>query len=363
MPEELGLYARASAKVEEVLTRFEGQEFSREEFYRECGILNRPEDRPYRDEVSKVLYNISDQNKGNSRLLKPVLAKKGRNHYLKIEYDMSIIKWVDADVNDTFKVIHPMGRDGTTFHWQEKVRIYPQDLIVVAGLGNIGKTTLALNYLKDNMDLHKCFYYSSEFVAQKFKARLEHFNDVQFIKEDSSPKFTLVEWKQNNPYIIEPDALNIIDWVYVKDEQFWEMRKILEGIRNRLRKGIAIIAIQKTAGKEMGEGGVYSSQLVSFYMSIDKLDEYYRQMKIMKCKDAGDTFLDGKRYRFQIAEYGSYLQAIQEIKSCKGCKGTGYRGGGKCSECEGVGYKTIEDLPNEYDELDGAIEVPQEEIP
>jgi hypothetical protein len=182
------------------------------------------------------------------------------------------------------------------FQIEEKVEIMPGNVIVVAGEIESGKTAFMLNVAKLNLQSHAIYYFSSEMGASELKKRLNKFPDM-----------TLNQWKGMKAKaragdfhdVVKPDAINIIDYVEVHDE-FFKVGAYLKKIHDRLKRGIAIVAIQKTPGRDTGLGDQRSMEVARLYLSLSK--EYPGgRLKIAKGKNwATDNNPNGLSIKYKI---------------------------------------------------------------
>ena len=342
---EESLYRKASAKVDEALPRFKGMSFTREELYRELGIFNNPAHRLQREAVSKVLYNISDQNKERK---KPAIKQIGRNNYRLVNYEVTPILWQDAKLADLAHLNFPLDYDVSEHDdkrplmWAQDVNICPKDIIVVAGESNMGKSTFCMNMAVENMNNIPVTLWISEGSELKVARRMEGFRDRGLTHEDGSPKFEVLRLDKDpaDCAALRPDSLNIFDWVNVIGD-FWGISKIIENIEKNLNTGVAVVAIQKADGQALGRGGGFSRDWASLYLTMSKLSNIYFKMEIVKCKDYNASNPNGKQYRFNICDKGSHFSRMEEIVNCKVCHGTGVKNKVQCTVCSGEGYTVV----------------------
>jgi len=145
------------------------------------------------------------------------------------------------------------------------LRLFPGSIIVVAGEKSQGKTAVALNIIKMNMDKWKIKYMTSELHKEELRDRLDKHEDVKI--EDWN--FRAVLRSSNFPDLIEPDNLNIIDWIgaeFIGEE--YNVGRALKGIFDKLNKGIAVVFIQKDKHKEFGRGAGYTRDLSRVYIVL-----------------------------------------------------------------------------------------------
>ena len=151
---------------------------------------------------------------------------------------------------------------------------YPKNIIVIAGSPNSGKTAFLLNIVKENMKRHEIHYFSSEMGASELKSRLEKFKEIPLKDWKFYPKERVSDFA---PVII-PDAVNIIDYMELLTD-IYKVGSYLQEIYSKLTTGIAVIAIQKAFGKELGRGAEFSLEKPRLYLSIEN-----GKIKIIKAK-------------------------------------------------------------------------------
>jgi hypothetical protein len=178
--------------------------------------------------------------------------------------------WADAPT-DEYKINLPLGLSNI-------VKIYPRNIIVFAGVTDVGKTGLCLNIVKENMENHPVKYFNSEMGASELKLRLGLFDDIEPEEWD----FEAFERSDNFEDVIDPDALNIIDYMEAYGE-FWTIGHKIGQIYDRLRDGVAVIALQKSIGTEYGRGATFGAERPRLYVSLDK--QYFDEpLKRLLCK-------------------------------------------------------------------------------
>jgi hypothetical protein len=187
-----------------------------------------------------------------------IIEKYGNKngHYRKVDSCFETIDFINA-TDDEFELTLPLGINSL-------VRLQPKNIIVVAGTPNSGKTAFLLNIVKDNLEKHLIEYLSSEMGAQEMRSRLEKFG----LPWSYWKKFMPKERSSNFADVINPNAVNIIDFLEVH-EDFWIVGKYLKEIYDKLDNGVAIVALQKATGKEMGRGGVGTLEKPRLYLAME----------------------------------------------------------------------------------------------
>jgi len=147
------------------------------------------------------------------------------------------------------------------------LKTYRGNVIVIGGSPNSGKTAYCLNVAKLNMDRFKVNYISSEMRGEEIYERLEGFQE-NCIQE----MFEKIDWipcTSDFQDVINPDALNIIDYLEIPDGEFFKVQDQIRKMFDKLKDGIAIICIQQNKGAELPKGGTGSIEKARIALSID----------------------------------------------------------------------------------------------
>lgn len=187
--------------------------------------------------------------------------------FRKIENLAEIIDFQNITEDSTLNIKLP-------FQIEDYVRILPKNIIAVAGEPNSGKTAFLLNVVRMNMHDHEIFYFSSEMGALEMRNRLSKFE----IPLDQW-RFKAVERASNFADVIKPDAINIIDYLEIHDE-FYKIGGLIKDIFDRLKSGVAFIAIQKNHGTDYGLGGMRGLENPRLYLAMEA-----NKIKIIKGKN------------------------------------------------------------------------------
>ena len=153
---------------------------------------------------------------------------------------------------------------------------FPKSICIVAGEPDAGKTAWLLNCAAKNMDNYNIYYFSSEMGGIELRNRLSKFK----VPLEAWRKVYWKERSSNFADVIEPDDVNIIDFLEVHDE-FYKVGGLIKDIHDKLNKGIALIALQKNPGRDWGLGGMRSIEKARLYLAMERTG----QMKIVKAKN------------------------------------------------------------------------------
>lgn len=164
-----------------------------------------------------------------------------------------------------------MNADTTPFNvrWpldiHEFVKIYKKSIVIIAGESNAGKTAYCLNIAKRNRKEHEILYLLSEGDAAELKVRLMNFNEP--LESWKPVKFKRIKGG-NLSKMIRPDGFNIIDYLEIYKD-FYEVAGAINEIYETLTTGLAIIAMQKPMGRDLGVGGRGTLDKARLYLSIE----------------------------------------------------------------------------------------------
>ncbi len=211
--------------------------------------------------------------------------------YRRVEAECQEIDWRNASTQDL------------NLHWplglSKFVKIYPGNIVVVAGTQNSGKTAFLLNFIRQNMDRCTIHYFNSEMGDTELKLRLQKFKDINL------DEWRMKVWERSGNFadVIKPDAINIIDFLEIHDD-FWKVGRMLKDIHDKLKKGMAIVALQKSKGKEAGRGGDMGLEKPRLYLAVDP-----GRITIVKCKEwHGTQNPNGLRITFKLVGGWKFIE-------------------------------------------------------
>lgn len=188
-----------------------------------------------------------------------ILDKIGKRDgiYCLRETESEDIDFMNADTTP-FSVKWPLGV-------HDKVLIYQKSIVIIAGESNAGKTAYCLNVAKENRNEHDILYLLSEGDAAELKIRLSKFREP--LAMWGNVKFRNIRGG-NLAKLIRPDGFNIIDYLELYKD-FFEVAGVINSIYEELTTGIAVIAIQKPEGRDLGIGGRGTLDKARLYLSIE----------------------------------------------------------------------------------------------
>ena len=226
-------------------------------------------------DIQKDLDIVTKRDKDNTRQIIKRLKDQGivdvsgtrHNQYRRVENDLMKMDWKGA-------IVQPMELDWP-LELDDLFTCYRKNIMCFAGTPDAGKTAFFFDFIKRNQNKHKIHLFNSEMSAEEMKLRLSKHEDMKL--EDWN--FNAYERNSNFADVIEPDEVNLIDYIDL-NENTYQIGTYIREIHEKLNKGICLIGLQKPFGRDMGYGKEYGMKIPRLYMSIEG-----GEAKILKCKN------------------------------------------------------------------------------
>jgi hypothetical protein len=326
-----GLYKKASIAVDNWLEYHRGETFDLDMICRQLEIR----DAHKRNLISqKLAYEVK---RGN--------IEKINRTYRYIDNTIIRMDWRNSKGAVNLPINWPQGTDGTRFGFDGHIYIPQKGMIVLAGVTNTGKSVFMRNLLFKNMDVHHCIYFSSETSEDDFAEYVSRMTWANPTNENGDDKFELIWREKDFKDVLQPNAVNIIDWFNIYNE-FYRIGELLDGMKSVLDKGILVVAIQKDPLKGLGVGGMWAEHKASLYMTMD-----FNRITVEKAKKWYEYNPNHQSWGFNIVDEGTHFNNIRPLVKCFDCKGSGKNKGGECFTCHGTGYIEKVNLKKDIEEL------------
>jgi len=288
-----------------------------------------------------ILYRLCD---GDKPLLKPTGKKDGSYRVITQVKPVQVFG-LNRERRPPYMLMFPKDREtGLEMFIADMCVCREGDLILIAGRSNFGKTTLALNFAGENIDKHPVIM-GNEYTqlskdgefepASRFMNRLDAMKWVEWVDGDGMDKFELLPVSDDYSSHIRKDRINIIDWIFMGDGEFYMVGKVLEDIKKKLGRGIAIVVVQKAPGAAMGVGGQMTQWFTDLEILLDELGKDEILMTIGKVKEPKGRPV-GKMFGYSIWN-GVEIKNFREVVTCPQCKGKSVNNNGRCDKCNGKG--------------------------
>lgn len=243
------------------------------------------------------------------RIHKSKIERTGTRNgtFRKIERDCLPIDFLTTE-ETAVDIALPFGLDGM-------VELMPGNICVIAGEPNAGKTAFLLNVVRENMHKSEVHYFNSEMGAQELQKRLSKF-------PTPLASWTFRAWERTDNFhdAIKPGpgVINIIDFLEVS-EDFYRVGGMLKAIHDKLHGALAIVALQKNKGTDLGLGGGRTLEKPRIYLALEP-----GLIKIVKAKNwRSHENPNGMQLRFKTVDgcrllpQGDWHRDMSEKKSSR----------------------------------------------
>ncbi len=254
------------------------------------------------------VLGVTKRNMGNIRVIFKRLVDEGLiervtnqdGWFRRIEKDeIQEVDWKEAE-DKPLDIKWP-------FDIESLIEISPRQIIILAGSPDAGKTAFLLNFIEKNQNAYKINYFSSEMGKSELKKRIAKFGyplnswNFKFFEKgshfgDATAKF--------------PNDINIFDFLEVtggEGAEFYKVAAFIKEIFDKLKEGLAIIAIQKNFNVDLGRGGLGTLEKARLYLSLEK-----GIIKIIKAKNwVSDKNPNGLSLEFKIVNGCKLIQCSE----------------------------------------------------
>jgi len=167
------------------------------------------------------------------------------------------------------------------FELNDLCQIHPKSIIILAGSKSAGKTATLLNIAIMNQNQHDIDYFNSDMGDEEFTDRMIDMGCV--CPEDV--KFNVFHRSSNfQDLITQEKKIFIIDFMEVHDE-FWKVAQPIKQIWDKLRDGVAVIALQMKQGAKLARGGDFTLEKARLYLAMNyQEDQKCTRIKIEEAK-------------------------------------------------------------------------------
>lgn len=324
----------STANVREFLKKIQGREITLMALRKEFNIL--PGTKSF-DSIRNIMFQLVE-----SKVVRPTGRKDG-SYKVITEVSPVQVFGVKRERRPPFSLKFPKDFDtGMEMNFANNIVIREGDLILIGGVSNFGKTTVAMNFCGENIDYCPILMgneYTSpdEEPTPRFINRLDTMDWVQWTKEDGTDKFTLLPVRDDYAEHIVKDKINIIDWVNMPSGEYYLISTIMDNMKRQIGKGILVVVLQKSEGSDKARGGQMTKDFTDCELLLDKMSNNETLLTIGKVKEYTKPVM-GKTYAFSILK-GVKILNFREVKKCSKCYGKGhFSTGGECQNCLGLGY-------------------------
>lgn len=213
-----------------------------------------------------------------------ILESGGVGKYRKVEKRIEEIDWQSANLEDIVKLVMPL-------NLHKYVKIHHKSIIIVAGSPGAGKTAFLYDFILRNMGAPmETVLFTNDMSPEEINERIRKSE----IEVPNHAPFKVYDRADNFADVIEPDKINVVDYLDLNSEVYLVGDEI-EKIYRKLNKGIAVIALQKKVGQQLAIGGVFTIKRAKLYISIDTIKEagnWIHKLSIQKARGRVDPKID-----------------------------------------------------------------------
>ena len=207
---------------------------------------------PNRDYLRTVLKRLRD-----AKLIAYVDGRHGAYRLLDVELErMSLAR---ANPKNVLPIKWP-------FELERYVKIFRKNIAVLFGSKDAGKTAFLLNLMRLNMDKFPIRYLNTDMGEEELRVRVEKFEDVTIEQWDKY--IEMYEKAIVLPEHMNPDAINIVDFLEIHDE-FYKIGKPIKEWSAPLNNGILVVAVQKNLDAEFPIGKARSLEKAKLAINLD----------------------------------------------------------------------------------------------
>lgn len=291
------------------------------------------------DGIRNILYQLAE---GKERIIKPSGKRDGTYKVIKRPVAVKVFG-VERERVPPFDLVFPKDRDREMqLPFAEDIVIRQGDLILIAGVSNFGKTTLAMNFIAENLSLNPVLM-GNEYTdskgepKQRFLNRLDVMNWVKWTNGSGEDRFELIPIHEDFEDNIIEGRINVIDWIDIESD-FWDIKNISKRLKDEVGKGILIVVIQKNEGRDSGVGGGMTKYYTDLELLVDRHTSFETRVTIGKVKESIKP-VSGRSWAFSITGQGTHIVNVREVIKCFECHGSKYiKGKGECPNCRTVGW-------------------------
>jgi len=271
--------------------------------------------------ITEILNHFTIKDKAQKNNVDDIISTLCRENIIQQDSKKrSVFRVIDSEIK-TMTVRRSERVSGVDIHLpfglSENVILEDRNIVVVAGESNSGKTAIFLENMRDNilrsMQFDKPVYISSEMSESEFSNRAllilddpDLWNQAEIIDKSTNFQDAISHGRENK--------LVYIDLLEASTEiSFSDMEANLKQIRDSLKSGIAMVAMQKSKGQRLARGGDGTLSKARLYISLHHCYKgelgIVNRAVIEKCKMVhnGSQNPEGQQLFYQITKNGGIV--------------------------------------------------------
>ena len=205
-----------------------------------------------KDNLRQILKRLRED-----KVIAYVDGQHGR--YRLLDADMEKMELGKANPLDTLAIKFPFGIE-------QYAKIFRKNIVIVFGSKDAGKTAFLLNLMKLNMGNFPIRYLNTDMGAEELRLRVGKFDDTTIEQWDEY--IDMFEKSYLAAEHIDPNAMNIVDFLEIHDE-YYKIGKPIKEMSAVLNDGILVVAIQKNPDSEFPLGKARSLEKAKIAINLD----------------------------------------------------------------------------------------------
>lgn len=202
------------------------------------------------------------------------------------------------------------------------VQIFPKEVILVCGSPNAGKTLFALNVALLNKDIYPIkengdkpiYHFVSEMGPAAFNDMLTRVSPSIMVDEYDERIEVLVYKPNSIQDQIHPHAINIVDYLEPKNDDYREIVPTINAIYRKLQSGVAVVCVQQPIGRDPRGGvSVFEKPRLAIALMIDK-QRHCCMAEIIKGKNnkTGRSSIHGLELDYRVDRRGTLIRPLMD---------------------------------------------------
>lgn len=328
-----------TADVKDLLAGFQGQEITLDKIRHELEVEKGSK---AFEAVRNIVFQLAEAgvvryiSRGNYKVIKPVKPVQ--------------VFGTHRERRPLYPLVFPKDFDtGMEMDFAGFLNVREGDLVTLGGVKSKGKTTICMSLIGENIDKNPLLMGNEYTVigengepepSPRWLSRMDKMAEwVQWTDEKGMDRFELLPVREDYVEHMKSHRLTIIDWINLDGGKLYDIGKILEGIKNKVGRGVAIVALQKGEGVGNPRGGQFVRDFSDLELLLDGFgdseDDILLTIKGAKEKTAP---IVGKQYAYTIVGGGTKIINFREVKKCPSCHGNKFLKGIPCDTCDRTGY-------------------------
>lgn len=230
-----------------------------------------------------------------------LLEKYGerRGCYKLLERNAKEMTFIEGDIVE-FPIKLPFGLS-------DLCKVYPKNIIVIAGSKSAGKTAVLLDIALRNQHFNEVVYLNSEMGDEEWSERLKNMG----MRRNEDIKLKAYGCNKDFHGMMDSSKkIFIVDYLEIHDN-FYEIAKPIRHIHETIADGVCIVAVQKKGSERLGRGAEFSMEKSRLYLTLDFIEaELCSKLTIVDAKATRSGFSLAGMYKKMKIKNGASVEVL-----------------------------------------------------